>query len=418
MGQTPEARIAVVGCGLIGREHLRAWTSVRKAVGSGVEIVAVCDPLDALAESSAAEVAAWQGSKPLVFSNFDEMLACVPIDGLDVCLPVYLHRAAACAAFAHGVHVLMEKPLAATMTDAYAILEAARQSGCLLAFAENHRRALSIRIARWLIHDQGRIGVPEIVHAQRSRYQAPSEAPWHWRASRRASGGGWAIDNGAHLLDTLQYLFGPVASVSAAAKRTADRPLVREKGEDRLIDEREDFLAGMLFFDSGMTGVFSNVSGLPGDERFLFSVQGTQGAITDSGGELFHAPLPSARIRDLSGDAGQLQDYRDDYFDSLDAEERERLFPHGLSHDFAIECADFLRAIRGYSEYEIDGTAALRTLATSLAFYESAVTGKSVTVADVLSGKASAYQATIAIDCQDPSEAPALDLGSFRSRWR
>ncbi|MFE7497568.1 Gfo/Idh/MocA family protein [Streptomyces albidoflavus] len=403
--------LGLIGCGLIGREHLRAWQTVAIAAPGTFRIVAVCDADKELSEQAAAAVAQWQDERPAAFTTTVDLLEQGGLDGLDVCLPVHLHESAACAALTRGIHVLVEKPLAPTIAAGRRMAEAAQAAGLTLSLAENHRRSLSIRTARWLLRDQGVIGTPEVFHAQRSRYQAPTPQAWQWRATRRLGGGGWAIDNGAHLLDTLRYLFGPVETVSAVAKRTADHLLT---GGPSRIDEREDLLAGLLRFTSGMSGVFSNTSTLPGDERFQFSIQGTKGALVDHGGQLFHAPLPTAEIHDESGFVRRLADYGEEFLHSLSETEQERIFPFGLRGDFPVECAEFLRAVAFGNPVEIDGHSALETLATSLAFYESAVSGDTVRVADVLSGRVHAYQNSI-----DDVITDSLlhDFRSHTTRW-
>ena len=361
--------------------------------------------------------AAWQRTEPAVFEQAEALLDGILLDGLDICLPVHLHKWAACAALERGVHVLVEKPLAATVAEGKHMISAADRAARVLSLAENHRRTPTIRTARWLLRERDEIGVPEIFHAQRSRYQAPEPQPWHWRADRRLGGGGWALDNGAHLIDTLRYLFGPVESVSAVAKRTIDQPLFGGPDGASGVDDREDLLAGLLRFSNGMTGIFSQASRLPGDEHFRFSIQGSEGAIVDHGGQLFHAPLPTALVTGRSGARRQLSDYQAEFIASLSEEEHNRLFPFGLWDDFPVECGEFLRAIISGMPVEIDGRSGLETLATSLAFYESAVSGSTVRVADVLDGTVSAYQMESAEQGAGEADPPGLDLVAFRTRW-
>jgi predicted dehydrogenase len=408
----PNKRIALIGCGMIGREHLRAWEAVAEAVPRTFEIVAVCDSDPELATRARTQVAAWQVTKPIVFTSIQNLLNGVMIDGLDVCLPVYLHQSTACTALNRGINVLVEKPLAQSVAAAREMIGTAEANGCVLSLAENHRRSISIRTAHWLLWDRAEIGVPEIFHAQRIRYQDPRPQEWHWRTCRRMGGGGWAIDNGAHFLDTMRYLFGPVETVSAVAKRTTDQPLFY-KGQPSGVDQREDLLAGLLRFTNGMTGVFSSASHLPGNDVFHFSIQGTEGSIVDDGGQLFHAPLPTAIVRDQGGAVRQLKEYEDDFLGSLSAGERERLFPFGLQGDFSVECGEFLRAISSEEPVEIGGQSALETLATSLAFYESAVSGTAVSVADVLAGIVNSYQQSL----DEATSTLPYDFGNYRTRW-
>jgi predicted dehydrogenase len=391
-------RVGVVGCGLIGTRHLEAWQTVARASGL-VEIAAVCDQDVQAAHRAADLVAGRRARRPRVHQRVEALLE-QDLDAVDICLPTAQHRPVACAALAVGRHVLVEKPLATTIADGRLMELAAQRSGTVLALAENHRRNVSVRTARWLVREEDLLGTPYLLHVQRSRYQHPSEAEgaWQWRASRVLSGGGWALDNGAHLLDTLIYVLGPVATVAARTDRTQERMLTLPDGTVRA-DEREDLLAAMFVFESGTTGLISSAGGLPYADDFGFALRGSWGAIVDrTSGQLFHPLLPGAKVHTPAGEI-PLESWIPTYLAQLGEERAEDLFPWGLRDDFALELADFLRAVTTGREPEVGVAAALDTLATSLAFYESAIAaGATVAVADVLDGTAHLYQDTLLPD--------------------
>jgi predicted dehydrogenase len=113
-------RVAVVGAGVFGRNHLRVCRELQDA-GQDVQLVAVVDR-DA---TVAAEAAARFG-----VPGFDSVAACLSaVGGLDaasVCVPTVHHAAVAEPLLAAGVDLLIEKPLAASLADADRILELAR----------------------------------------------------------------------------------------------------------------------------------------------------------------------------------------------------------------------------------------------------------------------------------------------------
>jgi predicted dehydrogenase len=113
-------RVAVVGAGVFGRNHLRVYRELQDA-GQDVQLVAVVDR-DA---TVAAEAAARFG-----VPGFDSVAACLSaVGGLDaasVCVPTVHHAAVAEPLLAAGVDLLIEKPLAASLADADRILELAR----------------------------------------------------------------------------------------------------------------------------------------------------------------------------------------------------------------------------------------------------------------------------------------------------
>ncbi|MFD7027454.1 Gfo/Idh/MocA family protein [Streptomyces sp. NPDC059917] len=404
---TGTIKLALIGCGLIGAEHIRAWEAVARVADMPFEVIAVCDSERELAERAAREIARWQRANVTVHTRYEDLLG-ENLDGLDVCLPTHLHEEIVCAALAAGISVMVEKPLATTVAAGERMRQSALSAGRTLSLAENHRRTPTIRTLRWLVQEVGLLGSPEMVQAQRVRHQpAPPRAGW--RARRASGGGGWAIDNGAHLLDALAYVLGPVRSVTATGKRIQDAEVIHS--DDQIgFDEREDFLTALLVFENGTTGIFSCVSSLPGADDFCFAIRGTKGAIVDDGGQLFHAPLPGARVLLSDGRQQTLRDFHDPYMDGLSTNQRERFFPFGLQDGFAVECAEFLIAIRDGSDVEIDSDSALRTLATSLAFYESALTQTTILVSDVLDGQVSAYQESMG------SRHSEIDFARWRTR--
>jgi len=87
-----------------------------------------------------------------------------------------------------------------------------------------------------------------------------------------------------------------------------------------------------------------------------------------------------------------LDELKERYLATLSAEQRDHVFPGGLTDEFAIEMHDFFEAVRNGTQPEVNGEDGLRTLALPLAVYESGYSGQAVAVADVLSGKVHAYQ--------------------------
>jgi predicted dehydrogenase len=121
-------RVAVVGTGIFGRNHLRVYKELQQA-GEPVELVAVVDPNDA----AAAEASAKAGVP--AFRSVAECLAAVgPLHAASVCVPTVHHRAVAEELIAAGVDVLIEKPLASTLEEADSILR----------LAEQHRRIVQV----------------------------------------------------------------------------------------------------------------------------------------------------------------------------------------------------------------------------------------------------------------------------------
>ena len=80
------------------------------------------------------------------------------------------------------------------------------------------------------------------------------------------------------------------------------------------------------------------------------------------------------------------------FLDTLSKKQKDRLFPYGITNGTFLELWDFIDALSTGRPVEIDAKEGMRSKAVSEAIYESGVSGQVVKVADVLSGKVSAYQ--------------------------
>jgi predicted dehydrogenase len=120
--------VAVIGAGAFGRNHLRVYRELEVS-GAAVALTAVVDPSpDVRAQASAAYAIP-------AFDSIEALLASgPPIDAASVCVPTIHHAAAATPLLTSGVDCLIEKPFAASLAEADA----------LIALAEAHRRILQI----------------------------------------------------------------------------------------------------------------------------------------------------------------------------------------------------------------------------------------------------------------------------------
>ena len=204
----PPARIAIIGCGQMGRWHLNAYQRT-----ANVELVAFADTNFSAAEQFAAET----GGR--AYASHRELLAAEQLDAVSVCVVPAAHRPVVLDTLEAGVHVLCEKPLATSLGDARAMAIAADRKGLHLVPAFKFRFFEEVREARTLI-DRGGLG--PIVSA-RLIFACDLDMTGRWYADPRLSGGGIVMDNGAHAFDLIELLLGPIGSIAATASRA--RPL-------------------------------------------------------------------------------------------------------------------------------------------------------------------------------------------------
>ncbi len=215
-----DLKAAVIGVGAMGQHHARVYTEIQ-----GTQLVAVAD--------ANPEVSRRIGTKYSVLDYVDyrEMLARESPDVVSVAVPTRLHREVVGAALVAGAHVLVEKPIAATVDEGREMLEQARSLGRHLMVGHIVRfnpaiRALKARMAN------GELGrIFQIV----SRRVGPFPA--------RVRDVGVVVDLATHDLDLMRYV-------------TGEEPFrVYAETEQQIHTSHEDLLLALLRFRSGITGM-------------------------------------------------------------------------------------------------------------------------------------------------------------------
>lgn len=199
MNQMSKTRIAILGAGFMGSTHARAY-----ATRDDVEIVAIY----AQSTDRAGELATELGAEAT--TDLNQVLDDESIDAVDICLPTPAHRVTTEAALAAGKHVLLEKPLALTLEDALAIVNAADESDRIVMIA-HVLRFWPEYVALKAVIDSGDLGRPIAgVAARRQPYPA-----WLNLESGAERTGGAIYDMLVHDFDALNWVLGTPANVTA-----------------------------------------------------------------------------------------------------------------------------------------------------------------------------------------------------------
>jgi predicted dehydrogenase len=191
-------RVAIVGCGLIGRKRAEAL---------GRDELVGC--FDVHPEASLALSAEYGGQAT---ESLEELFSLAP----DVVIVAVIHNSladVACAALQAGAHVLVEKPAGIGVADIDRIIGQAEQAGRLVKVGFNHRFHPGIRRAV----TEARSGAHGELMFARARYGHGGRPGYEreWRADPAQSGGGEVVDQGMHLLDLSFWLFGDLPLHSA-----------------------------------------------------------------------------------------------------------------------------------------------------------------------------------------------------------
>jgi phthalate 4,5-cis-dihydrodiol dehydrogenase len=187
-------RLGIVGMGAASRQLLPAIDKQ-----PDIQVTAICDPIAAVRESMAAHY----GARPV--AGLDELLASDLVDAVYIATPTDLHAAQVIASADAGKHVLCEKPMATTLDEAQAMIDAAKRAGVVFQVGHSHSYDEPYRAMRELIAG-GSLGRPRQLH---NMYYSD----WVYRPRRPEEldehlGGGITFRQGAHQFDILRLLAG------------------------------------------------------------------------------------------------------------------------------------------------------------------------------------------------------------------
>jgi predicted dehydrogenase len=184
----------------------------------------------------------------------------------------------------------------------------------------------------------------------------------------------------------LRYVFGEVAWVSATT-RTFEKERFRRDANGNVLDRVEADVDDTFFATAG----FDNEA----IGQLLWSWAGRGEALTIKDAPAFYGSegcIKGGELIDTKGNRTPLVAY---FQEKMSADEREQFFPLGLTDTFALQQLDWLRAVEAGQESETSGTEGLYDLACSFAMLESSTLRRQVTIDEMLSGSANAYQAEI-----------------------
>ena len=214
-------KVGIIGLGNIGMDaHHKAYLKIAAENGP-VEVVAVCDEVQARLD----EVA---DKNYRTYLSIDEMLEAEQgkLDYIDICLPTYLHAEIAIKAMEMGYNVLSEKPMALNPEQCQAMIDAQKKTGKLLMIAYCNRFYRGAQIVKSVI-ESGELGRPLYAEFRRmgggGRPTGRNKNNWFWN---KDLSGGAMLDLHIHDVDMIRWMFGMPNAVSVAATAGDDTPNV------------------------------------------------------------------------------------------------------------------------------------------------------------------------------------------------
>lgn len=407
-------RLALAGCGGMGRRHLRGYRVLEDFEPGRLEVAAVIDLELERAEFVAGEAEEMFGSRPKTYPTLEDAIAGTPDLGvLDIVVAAAAHHSVACVAAEAGLHTMCEKPMAPTVAACRAMQAAAQQHNTRLSIAENYRRDPISRLARALFD-------AEAIGEMRTVLDFTSGG------GRRASAGGWQylrkqggsiLESGVHNADMQMYLAGPVRQVTGCVRLQETERTFKGAGVKGFHEhyahtypdvhpaDADDIMMGTLEFESSAIGQWLHNQSAHGPGFRRFTIFGSEGQID----------LPGVRT-------GQpLHVYRNDYDGPLSDDDMLALVPDFVLDDrtarffggerlarydetgsgvggnadltiLAMEIAELLDAIDNGTPLEVGPEEGLVAVALVMACHESSEANRPVRMAEIVDGSLSTYQ--------------------------
>ena len=219
--------VGMVGYAFMGAAHSQAWRTAARVFDLPLDVrMAVLCGRSRDAATAAAARLGWA----FVETDWKAVLERDDVQLVDICTPGSSHADIATAALAAGKHVLCEKPLANTVAEARAMVQAARTaaaSGVRAMVGFNYRRIPAVMLARQLVAE-GRLGTLRHVRAQYLQdWIVDPDFPLVWRLRADEAGSGALGDIGAHIVDLTQFVTGQrITGVNAQLETfVKERPL-------------------------------------------------------------------------------------------------------------------------------------------------------------------------------------------------
>lgn len=247
-------RVGIVGAGTMGQAHAAAWKNL---ASMGAELAGI----QSARGRSAGALAGQYGVR-----HYEDYAALLEdVDVVDLCVPTDVHKELTLRAAQAGKHVICEKPIALTLEDGRAMIDACEKAGVRLFIGHVLRFVPEYASAQAVVAS-GQIGKPAVIRLTRASYQ-PRKAADNWFVDEVRSGG-MILDLMIHDYDYARWLAGNVTRVYARSAR-ALRP-----------DAVGDYALVTLRFASGAIGhIEGGWAYPPGFFRTSIDIAGTGGLL-------------------------------------------------------------------------------------------------------------------------------------------
>jgi UDP-N-acetyl-2-amino-2-deoxyglucuronate dehydrogenase len=343
---------AIVGCGMIARFHARALAEIPDA-----RLVALVSRREVNARAMATEL----GLDCTVSTDLNAVLARPDVQALIVTTPSGAHLEPALAAAQAGKHVVVEKPLEITTARCDQIIDACDRHGVKLCTIFPSRFGDANRTLKAAI-DAGRFGRLTLGETTCKWWRSQSYYDeGGWKGTKALDGGGALMNQAIHNVDLLLWMMGDVTHISGFTATLAHERI-----------EVEDTAVACLRFANGALGVIEAATSVhPGWPKTI-AIHGDHGTVVIEQDDVLRWELAPETPEDRA---------LKERFAQKTGASGGSSNPAAISHvGHARQLADFVRAIQTNTSPLVDGREGRKAVQVIEAIYQSATTGRTVTI--------------------------------------
>ena len=371
----PKHRLAIIGTGTIGQEHMRVARLLGRAAVHGIFDSEQRSIDVALANFAALEADLPEGQRhpaPIVYPSLDSVCNDPVIDALMICTPNYTHFDVLQVAMASGKPVFLEKPMATTLSDAAATVALARSYASFVQIGLQYR--YKAQYVESLHEALTRKSVGEIRMISMSEYRPPFlDKVGQWNKFNDQSGG-TLVEKCCHYFDLINLFAGArPARVYASAGQSGVFDALTRDGRKSDIDDNAFVV---IDYDNGCRANFTLNMCSP-DFTEELCVVGTKGRLIASERfDMHHAQEAKTSLLLELGEHGASREVALGYASVI-----EKSGHHGATY---FEHAAFLDRLEGLGGNAATPEQGLWSMLVASAAQESSKTGDAVDLAEFI----------------------------------
>jgi predicted dehydrogenase len=247
-------KVALIGCGFIGRFHSAALRNIVRTGLLPISYEAVCD-----IDESRARAFANAAGVPRIHVDPSEVIEAPDIDVVYICTPTVTHKPLVLAAAERGKHVFCEKPLAANLSDVEEMTAVVKRAGVKAGVGLVLRHSPILTVLKSLMDDPtlGRLMV--IVFRDDQFFPISGHYNSDWRKDKAIVGSGTLLEHSIHDVDILRWFGGEIRRVRGVVRNYAGY-----EGVEDLALAHIEFASGA---DAELVSVWHSVLGRPSTRR-------------------------------------------------------------------------------------------------------------------------------------------------------